>query len=215
MKEPVAPKLPSSLSAARAPEHDLDDDGTYRSLEFRGLDMSSRQAEAADFEGCRFTDTGLSGTELHRAGFSDVELERCDLSNMVARTSAMHRARVSASRLTGMSWSGCALRDVLFDGCRADLAGFRFSTFKDVVFRDCVMPEADFQNADLRGVRFERCDLTGARFSSARMEGARFADCTLLRINGVTGLRGAIVKSRDAQGLVYSLAGAMGITVED
>ncbi|MEU9832330.1 pentapeptide repeat-containing protein [Streptosporangium sp. NPDC048047] len=80
-----------------------------------------------------------------------MELERCDLSNLRAGMSSMHRARVSASRLTGMAWTGCVFREVTFDGCRADLAGFRFSSFENVVFRDCVMPEATFQNADLRG----------------------------------------------------------------
>ncbi|MFC7644405.1 pentapeptide repeat-containing protein [Streptosporangium lutulentum] len=152
---------------------------------------------------------------MRRGGFSNVELERCDLSGMAARSASMHRTRVSASRLTGMTWSECGFKDVTFDSCRADLAAFRFSTFKNVVFRDCAMPEVNFQNADLRGVRFERCTLTEAQFSGAQMEGARFADCVLLKISGVTSLRGVTIKSQDAQGLVYSLASAMGITIEE
>ncbi|GIH89990.1 pentapeptide repeat-containing protein [Planobispora siamensis] len=214
-KDPVVPKIPAALTPAEVPRHDLDDDTAYRSAEFRSADLSDRHVDGLDIEGCRLLDTRFSGTAMRRASLSDVELERCDLSNMTARASTMHRARVSASRLTGMSWSECSFRDVVFDGCRADLTGFRFSTFENAVFRDCAMPEANFQNADLRGVRFEHCDLTGAQFSGARMEGARFADCILLRINGVTSLRGVIIKGRDAQGLVYSLAGAMGITIED
>ncbi|MGC5013134.1 pentapeptide repeat-containing protein [Streptosporangium sp. DT93] len=212
-KEPLAPKLPTPLIPAGLPA--LEDDGMYRSLEFTGTDMASLRADAFDFEGCRFTDARLSGMEMRRAGFSDVEMRRCDLSNLAAGTSVMQRTRVSDSRLTGMSWSECVFRDVVFDACRMDLAGFRFSTFKNVVFRDCTMLEANFQNADLRGTRFERCELTGAQFSNARMEGARFADCALLRISGVTSLKGATITSRDAQGLVYGLAGAMGITIED
>ncbi|MFF5206282.1 pentapeptide repeat-containing protein [Streptosporangium sp. NPDC000396] len=215
LKEPVAPRLPGSLTPARLPEHDLEADGIYRSLEFRAVDLSFHDADAAEFEGCRLVETRLSGTTMRRAGFSDVELERCDLSNMVARTSTMHRARVSTSRLTGMAWSECGFRDVTFDACRADLTSFRFSAFKSAVFLDCTMVEANFQNADLRGVLFERCDLTGAQFSGAQMEGARFADCVLLKIGGVTSLRGVTITSRDAQGLVYGLAGALGITIED
>ncbi len=215
LKEPMAPKLKGLLSGARLPEHDLVDDGTYRSLEYEDVDLSFRDADTAEFEGCRFLDTRLSGTVLRRGGFSDVELARCDLSNMSARSSSMLRTRVSASRLTGLAWSECGFRDVLFDNCRIDLAGLRFSTFKNTVFRDCNMLEANFQNADLRGVRFERCDLAGAQFSNAQMEGARFADCVLTGIGGVTSLRGVTIKSRDAQGLVYSLASAMGILIED
>ncbi|MGI5492685.1 pentapeptide repeat-containing protein [Microtetraspora malaysiensis] len=214
-KEPAAPKMPRSLAVARLPEHDLEDDRTYRSMAFTGIDLSSRDVEIADFEGCRLVDTGFAGTRLHRAGFVDVEFERCDLSTMAARMSTVQRGRVSSSRLTGTAWTECAFRDVLFDGCRADLARFRFSTFTGTVFRDCSMPEADFQNADLRGVRFERCDLTRAQFSQAQMGGAHFADCTLVGIGGVTSLKGAIVRSQDAQGLLYVLAGAMGITIEE
>ena len=104
---------------------------------------------------------------------------------------------------------------VTVDTCRIDLASFRFSTFKGVVFTDCKLIQADFQDADLRGARFERCDLTSAQFSKAQMEGTRFADCNLSGIGGVTSLKGAIVKSRDALALTYSLASALGITIED
>lgn len=214
-KRPAAPRLPSSLVVADLPEHDLEDDGTYRGLEFDGGDLTSRQADAVDYEGCRFVATSFAGTRLRRAGFADVELERCDLSNMTARASGMHRTRTTASRLTGMTWAECTFRDVIFDACRADLTGFRFSTFKNVVFRDCNLREANFQNADLRGVRFERCDLSGAQFSQAQLDGAHFSDCELLGIGGVTSLRGAIVNSRDAQGLVFALAGALGILIEE
>ncbi|MFG1873510.1 hypothetical protein ACGFIV_01565 [Sphaerisporangium sp. NPDC049003] len=36
LKEPAAPRLKTVLSGARLPEHDLVDDGTYRSMEFGG-----------------------------------------------------------------------------------------------------------------------------------------------------------------------------------
>ncbi|MCF6475401.1 pentapeptide repeat-containing protein [Nonomuraea sp. MG754425] len=215
LKAPTTPKLPSPLATARLPEHDLQDDGTYRGLEFNGIDLANRQADATDYEGCRFIVTSFAGTYLRQAGFADVELEHCDLSNMAARGSGMHRALASASRLTGMSWSESTFRDVLFDDCRADLTGFRFSTFKNTVFRNCIMAEANFQNADLRGVRFERCDLSGAQFSQAQMDGAHFSDCVLLGIGGITSFKGTIIKNRDAQGLVSALASAMGIIIEE
>ncbi|WP_248963016.1 pentapeptide repeat-containing protein [Sphaerisporangium perillae] len=215
LKEPSRPKVKAALTRAELPEHDLVDDATCRSLEYKAIDLSFRDTDAAEFEGCRFIETGFSGTRMRRGGFSDVDLQRCDLSNMVATSSTMHRTWVSAGRLTGMTWSECAFRDVLVEDCRVNLAGFRFSTFKNTVFRDCDMREVNFQNADLRGVRFERCDLTGAQFSGAQMAGARFADCVLLGIGGVTSLAGVIIKARDAQGLVYSLASAMGIVIEN
>ncbi|RBQ20865.1 pentapeptide repeat-containing protein [Spongiactinospora rosea] len=215
VREPAAPRLADPLTAARLPEHDLEDDGGYRSLEFRNLDLSARRVEGADFEGCRFVGAKLAGVRMRQGGFSDVELLQCDVSNLKAGVSGMHRTLVRGSRLTGTAWTESTFRDVVFDTCRAELAGFRFSTFKNVVFRDCTLTEADFQNAELAHVRFEGCDLSGAEFSNARMNQTRFSDCVLLGIRGVSSFRGATIGGRDAQGLVYALAGAMGITIED
>jgi len=47
------------------------------------------------------------------------------------------------------------------------------------------------------------------------MEGTRFSGCTLDALNGVTSMKGSIIKSRDCMALAYSLAGALGIRIED
>jgi hypothetical protein len=47
------------------------------------------------------------------------------------------------------------------------------------------------------------------------MEGTRVSGCALGGINGVLSLKGAIVSSRDALALSYTLASALGITIED
>jgi uncharacterized protein YjbI with pentapeptide repeats len=117
--------------------------------------------------------------------------------------------------MLGLSWTEGGVRDASFEHCRMDLASFRFGTFKSVVFTECKLVQADFQEADLRGARFEQCDLTGAQFSKAQMEGTRFSDCDLAGINGVLSLKGSIVSSRDALALCYTLASALGITIED
>lgn len=117
--------------------------------------------------------------------------------------------------MTGLSWVEGAVRDTTFDNCRMDMTSFRFAVFKNAVLTDCKLVQADFQDADLRGARFERCDLTSAQFSNARMEGTRFSDCTLAGLGGVTSLKGAIVNSRDALALTCTLAGALGILIED
>jgi uncharacterized protein YjbI with pentapeptide repeats len=117
--------------------------------------------------------------------------------------------------MTGLSWAEGSMRETTLEGCRMDMASFRFSAFKGVVFTDCKLTQADFQEADLRGARFEHCDLSGIQFSGAQMEGTRISDCILDAINGVTSLKGAIIKSRDAVALTYSLASALGIKIED
>lgn len=127
----------------------------------------------------------------------------------------MFATTVTNSRMTGMRMSESGLRDVTFDGCRADLAGFRFSQLRDVVFRGCNLAEASFQNAELRDVRFEDCKLMATQFSGATMTRVRFSGCDLQGVAGIDSFKGAIVSGADAMGLLYALTSAMGITIED
>ncbi|TYK46704.1 pentapeptide repeat-containing protein [Actinomadura decatromicini] len=215
LKEPVAPKIPSSLEEVGGSGAELAHDGVYLSTRFCDVDLSAQDVEDVEFERCRFQDTRFSGTMMRRAGFADVEFTSCDLANLRLVDSRIFNAVVQGSRLTGTSMSGCGLRDVLFVNCRADLSSFRFGRFKSVVFRDCNLTDANFQGAELGGVRFERCKLTGAQFSGANMKGARLSECDLYGVNGIQSFEGATVPAADAQALLFALAAAMGITIED
>jgi uncharacterized protein YjbI with pentapeptide repeats len=215
LRQPIAPKLPATLSPAKLPDDDLKDDGVYLSLEFADADLSGRDTASVEIDQCRYKKVNFSQSKLDRALISDSVFDGCDLANLRARDCSLVRVAVSACRMTGLSSAEGAVRDTTFGNCRMDMASFRFGTFKSVVFTDCKLMQADFQEADLRGARFEHCDLTSAQFSKAQMEGTRFSDCNLAGIGGVTSLKGAIVSSRDALALTYTLASALCITIED
>jgi uncharacterized protein YjbI with pentapeptide repeats len=214
-REPVAPKIPAALADAKLPDNDLSDDGVYLSMRYGTLDLSAGRAEDVEFERCRFGETSLSATSLSRANFTDVEFTGCDLANLRLSDSRVFNVVVDRSRMTGTTMTDCGFRDVLFSGCRADLSSFRFGRFKNVVFRDCNLTEANFQGADLTGARFERSKLVGAQFSNAKMQGTRLSDCDLWGVAGIQSFQGAVVTAADAQSLVFALASAMGITIED
>jgi hypothetical protein len=187
----------------------------YLSLEFQDLDLSNRAVASVEVDQCRFKSVNFGQTELDRAVISDAVFQGCDFANLRARECSLVRVSLAGSRMTGLSWVQGSLREARFEGCRMDLASFRFSVMKNVVFSGCKLMQADFQEADLRGARFERCDLTAAQFSKAQMDGARFSDCVLDGLGGVISLRGSVVTSRDALALAYTLASALGITIED
>jgi uncharacterized protein YjbI with pentapeptide repeats len=107
------------------------------------------------------------------------------------------------------------LEDVMFRGCRVDLAGFRFARLQRVVFEDCVLREADFSDARCRWVRFDGCDLTGAAFAGAQFDDSALRRCTLDGITGVAGLRGAAFEWPAIVGLAGTLAAALGLRVLD
>jgi uncharacterized protein YjbI with pentapeptide repeats len=203
----------SSQTPATLAEHDFEDDVTYRRLHYAGLDLTGRKAEAMELDQCRLDDTRLSGLALAKCEFTDTVVRNCDLANTVARDTSLVEVRITDSRMTGSSWAECTFRDTVIEECRADLATFRFARFRRTVFRACNLQGADFQDADLRGVAFEGCNLREARFAGAQLAKARFTDCDLLGIHGVTSFSGAVIDSGDLQALAYSLAGALGITI--
>ncbi|XVQ10790.1 pentapeptide repeat-containing protein [Spirillospora sp. CA-255316] len=215
LREPAAPKLPPTLARATYPEDEPADDSVHLSLHYGSFDLVGLDVESVEFERCRFDETRLAGTTFRRAGLADVAFKGCDLANLRMFDSRMFGVAIEDCRLTGLSLTDCGFRDVLFRDCRADLTSFRFSRFKNVVFRGCNLAEANFQGADLRGARFEDCKLTGAQFSAAQMQGTRLANCDLYGVNGIQSFEGAIVNTTDAQGLLYALTAAMGITIED
>ncbi|MBT2207745.1 pentapeptide repeat-containing protein [Actinomadura sp. NEAU-AAG7] len=214
IKEPARPKLPAAPAPA-GPEHDLVDDEVLRELRFGARDLSGRDAQDVEIERCVFDGTRLPATVLERATVADSAFDRCDLANLRLTNARMFNATVTGSRMTGAALTDCAFQDVVYEACRADLAGFRFSTFKRVVFRDCNLEGATFQNADLRGVRFQECRLDGAQFSGATMTGARFSGCDLRGVAGVQSMRGVTVSAMDAPGLLASFAAELDITIED
>jgi uncharacterized protein YjbI with pentapeptide repeats len=215
VRPPMKPRPPQSVDLAKIEDHDLEDEATFRRLEFAGLDLSGRSAESVEFEQCRFRgNTDLSGTHLGRSSLTDCSIEHCNLANLRVEKSSMLRVKLSVARMTGVHWIDGALRDVTVSECRADLTSFRFTDFHNVAFDGCNLTRADFQNADISGVQFTNCDLSGAQFSQATMEGARFTNCILAGVGGVTSFAGAIVASQDLVGLSYTLAAALGIRIE-
>ncbi len=206
--------LPASLELAMLPDHDLEDEATFRTLGFE-VDLSGRSAESIEFDQCHFQNADLSSCALQRTRMVDCLVERTNLANLRADKSAMQRVQIDCSRLTGLHWVDGVLRDVTVTGCRVDLAVFRFTDFRRVRFEDCNVTRADFQNADLSGAQFINCDLTGAQFSQATMTGTRFHGCTLVGLGGVASFSGAILAGQDLVALSYTLAAALGIRIED
>ncbi len=209
------PRPPASLELATAEEHRLEPESTFRRLAFVDLDLSGQAADGVEFAQCRFKGADLSGVQLDGAAFTDCLFDSTNLANLRAEKSSMIRTRLSTLRMTGMHWINGVLRDVTVSECRLDLSSFRFTNFTGAAFDGCNLTRADFQNADLTGVRFTDCDLTGAQFSQATMNGTRFANCLLAGVGGVTSMAGAVIAHQDLAALSYTLAGALGIHIED
>ncbi|MEU5877491.1 pentapeptide repeat-containing protein [Spirillospora sp. NPDC047279] len=214
-RAPKPPRLPKTLTSATDADTELAHDGKYLSLEYGQVTVIGNEAEDVEFERCRFDQTRFAGVVVHRAGFADVVFQGCDLANGRLFNSRIFNAAVTNCRMTGLHMPEGGLRDVVFDGCRIDLANLRFTHLRDVVFQDCNLAETDFQQAELHNVRFERCKLVATQFSNVTMNAVRFSGCDLNGVRGVTSFDGAIVASADAMSLLDALTSSLGITIED
>jgi uncharacterized protein YjbI with pentapeptide repeats len=149
LPEAAPPRLQSLRHAAVLPNHDVEDEATYRSLDMFDLDLTGRVAQSVEFDGCHFKGADLGGSVLDRSGFVDCLLENCNLANVRAGEASLRRVPMSVARMTGFQWINGSLRDVAFQECRLDLSTFRFCKLTDVVFSGCNLTRVDFTNADL------------------------------------------------------------------
>lgn len=140
----------------------------------------------------------------------DVLLDHVTLATSQWERPLLQRVHFGECRLTGMTVIEGKLEHTVFAGCTAQLAAFRFTTFKVARFERCILTEADFQGTDLSGVVFYQCDLTGAQLSGARLVGTDFRGSTIdgLRV-GPNELPGAIVDT----GQAILLAKVLGVEV--
>jgi uncharacterized protein YjbI with pentapeptide repeats len=117
--------------------------------------------------------------------------------------------------MTGASLSGSEVRDVVFVGCRIDLASFRDAELDRVRFEDCRLDEADFRQARLASVVFDGCSLRRSSWSGARLTRSEMRRCDLSGAENVEHLRGVRMTWPDVLNAVAELAAAVGIEVVD
>ncbi|MDH6129607.1 pentapeptide repeat-containing protein [Kitasatospora sp. GP82] len=213
-KDPAAPRFQVALRPASMPDHNLEDDATFKGLQFSGLSLTGKSAEAVEIEQSTFDGVRFTGTHLVRSVLAHCAFQTCDFASVRTQDVSLLRSTVTGCRLTGSSWSNGNFRDMLFEGTRGDSTLFRYSKLKTVLFRDCNLTGADFQFAELREVRFEKCDLTGAQFANVSLHRTYFDNCTLLDVGGAASLAGATVQGTGAMELALSLAREAGIVIE-
>ncbi len=138
-----------------------------------------------------------------------------DLSNRVLRGEELHRCAFTACRMTGFQVPEGTLTDVRFTRCRIDLAALRYAALSRVLFEDCVLRELDLLEARMADVRFSRCDLRLADFSRALGTRVELDGCEVEGLRGTDGLRGALMRWPDVQGLLGPLAADAGLVVLD
>lgn len=184
-------------------------------VSLRGLELVERAAADLRIDESLLHDVALDGSEAAGLTLTDVRVENGSWANLRAVRGSLTRIEARELRATGADFAESELRDVVFAGCRLDLASFRFARLARVVFHDCRLEEADFHGATLSSVRLEHCVLTGANVDGASFSQSELRDCELTGLTGAGSLRGIRMPWNDVLQLAGLLAAATGIEVVD
>jgi uncharacterized protein YjbI with pentapeptide repeats len=184
-------------------------------VSLRGLAFEERAAADLRIGESLLQDVALDGCEGAGLTLVDVRVVGGSWANLRAARGSLTRVEAHELRATGADFAETELRDVDFDGCRLDLASFRFAKLVRVAFRDCRLEEADFHGATVSSVRLERCVLTGANVDGASFSQSELRDCELTGLTGAGSLGGLRMPWNDVIQIAGLLATATGIEVVD
>jgi uncharacterized protein YjbI with pentapeptide repeats len=211
---PKRPELPDDLEETELGDSTLSGLRLER-VALRRLVFEERAASDLRLDESLLDNVALDGCEAAGLTLTDVRVEGGSWANLRAVRGTLTRIEARELRATGVDFAETELRDVVFEGCRLDLASFRFATLARVVFRDCRLEEADFHGATLSSVRLEHCVLAGANVDGASFSQSELRDCELTGLTGAGSLGGVRMPWGDVLQIAGLLAAATGIEVVD
>ena len=206
------PLLPKAPTSAPLTEESFRSDDEIWGKRFEGGHAIGIEAEHLMLEQVQLHGCVLDSSILYGSRLTDARLDECSLANLVCERLIVRRAEFVDCRLVGLNITDGHLENVLFRECDAQLARFRFSSFKSVLFDGCNLQDANFQGADLSGVRFRKCDLSRAELSQAKLTGTDFRSSVIegMRV-GPAEVVGAVVDHFQA---AY-MASLLGLVIKD
>ncbi len=211
-KLPQAPRLSKRLAPLAGDTLALEDFAEFTELLLEKPDFAEQQALQLTLTGVHCKEGRWANSRVHGIRCQDTRFASCDLANAIWDQLIAQRVEWVACQLLGWNAVEAHLQNARFQDCNAQLAGFRFTTFKQVRFEQCDLRHADFQRADLSGVVFHKCDLSHAQLSGAILKGTDFRSSIIDEMKvGIQELPGAIVDHLQA---AY-IAGLLGLVIKD
>lgn len=196
-------------------EEFLDDD-----TDFEGVEVDGVQIEDLLWTGRRRLDSSrasgliVGAWTARGAGISDSVIDRTEVRALSAPGSGWRGVEVRNSRFGSVEAYDSTWRAVHFVNCKLGYVNLRDARLTDVCFTDCIVGDLDLMRATatriaLPGTRITRLEITGAKLDGFDLRGAELA-----AIDGLDGLRGAIISADQLLDLAPLLADRLGVTVE-
>lgn len=210
-----APQIPAKSSLQSQQAAAIVHEATIEQALFLHTDLVGIKAGNLSFDECILERVLSVGAQLEKLGMSDVLLKNCDLSAAKCAESSWIRVKTDGARMVGTDISQSTIKDVVFEGCKLDMANFRFAKLTRVAFKDCSLAETDFQGAQFAHVTFENCTLTKTEFANCTLKQLDLRTSQLMDIRGWQFLKGAVIDSLQLTNVAPQLAHELGLKIEE
>ena len=209
----VRPKLSTFLEEASL--EDFDAETSLENAHISGDIAANLTITAGDLNGVLIEKVTLSWSQLPRLIARDIDVRTSDVSNVGMSNAGINRALFTDCRMSGCDFSQAQLHDVVFKGCKLDIANFRFADLRRVSFINCQLTETDFIGCHLYDVTFESSQLDRTVFEKAVCKKVDLRTSDLINIAGWTSLKGATIDGAQLAMIAPYLAHAVGLTVSN
>lgn len=190
-------------------------EGELDEVRLYDIDATKTTVLALDISGVLLEKMGFLQAQLPRVTARDMVAKQCDFSSTVLADGAFNRVEFINCRMTGVDFNKASVHDVLFRGCKLDMANFRFADVRRVQFIDCTFVESDFLNATLHDVRFESCVLEKVTFDQAKCKQVDLRTSQLVELSGWSSLKGAVIDTAQLMAIAPYLASTLGVIVRE
>ncbi len=160
------------------------------------------------FEGATLLSDGDMTIEARRCTF-----DKCDLSRL--RFDSLRGSRICGAKLVGTDFSAARLDDVIFEDCTFRYANLRAARLERVAFLNCTLDDVDLFEAELIDVDFTGSSLQTVSVDRLKATRVDLRDASSLGLDAVGSLKGCLASETQLHELLYSLAFASGLGVEE
>lgn len=198
-----APRIPGHLPTLSGGIGEIESKGEYASFRLEACTLAGLDAARASFDTIVWSQVDIIESALPEAELTDVQFEKCDLSNLRLEGAVIHRATFRQCKLIGTDFTGNRIRHARFIDCQSDYASFRLSKLKYAAFESCSLEHADFAYSTLEHTTFTACRLDQAHFSGTKLQGIDLSDSVFTGLHVDIGdLAGCIISPSQAASFV-------------
>lgn len=178
---------------------------------FSQLDLTEYDLTESRFEECEFDDVTLSDALLRGSRLRDVRFQNLVATTLSAPRSTWRDVSVRQSRIGAAELFDTDLSSMVIEHSKLGYVNLRGAQLRDVLISNCTIDELDLGQSQATRVAITNCvigtlDTTNARLSHVDLRGSEFS-----RIDGLPGLRGAMIDAMQLSSLAPVLAAEAGL----